>query len=186
MSIYSHLFARAQQEQRMVGVRSNTGEPGRFAVGFVQSYSEEALLLRVINRDGMQTGLQSFNLSDVFQVDFNDQYIRNVEFKANNLDRVYASVKTPSFLTVEELSTPYLLEMAREHEQLIYLTTYVATNFYGYVRQLTEREVLMECYTESGTADGLAAFRVDDVRHVVWSDEDTRVIELHLKLQAGK
>ncbi|MBO3269397.1 hypothetical protein [Hymenobacter defluvii] len=186
MSVYNDLFARAQEEQRMVGIRSNAGEPGRFAVGFVQSYSEDVLLLRVINRDGMQTGMQSFNLSDVFQVDFNDQYIRNVEFKANNLDRVYASVKTPSFLTVSELSTPYLLEMAREHEQLVYLSTYLSTSFYGYVRQLTEREALLECYTEFGVADGLAAIRVEDVRNVVWSDEDTRVIELHLKLQSNE
>ena len=99
---------------------------------------------------------------------------------------MYASVKTPSFLTVSELSTPYLLEMAREHEQLVYLSTYLSTSFYGYVRQLTEREALLECYTEFGVADGLAAIRVEDVRNVVWSDEDTRVIELHLKLQSNE
>jgi len=183
MSVYQELFLRAQQEQRIVGVRSNTGEPGRFSVGFVQSYNEEIILLRVINRDGMQTGLQSFTISDIFQVDFDDQYIRNVEFKANNLDRVYGSVKTPGFLTnAQALSIPYLLEMAREQRQLIYLSTYIGTSFYAYVAQLSEREGLLECYTELGLADGLAAIRVEDVRNVVWSDEDTRVIELHLKL----
>ncbi|GAB3224766.1 hypothetical protein GCM10027346_05270 [Hymenobacter seoulensis] len=42
----------------------------------------------------------------------------------------------------------------------------------------------MECFSEYGTPDGLTVFRLEDIRNFIWSNEDTRVLELRLK-QSG-
>jgi hypothetical protein len=164
----------------MLGVRtSQAGD--RFSVGYVIGFSDELLMLRVINRDGMQTGIQSYNMADVYQLDFDDRYIRNIELKENNLDKVYAGLKSPAFMEQEYLSVPLLLGRAKEAQQLVFLTTQIGPDLYGYIRQLTEQEVLVECYTEYGEYDGLTAMQADNIQSFIWSDEDTRMIELHLK-----
>ncbi|UPL50646.1 hypothetical protein [Hymenobacter sublimis] len=180
-SLFQEVFERARREKRLLGVRSSQGDPSRFSVGYVLSYSEEVVVLRIINRDGMPTAIQSFNLLDVFQLDFDDQYTRHVEFKADNLDKVYAGLKSPAFLEQEDLTVPLLLERAHQAGQLVNVYTHLSMDYYGYVRQLTQEHVLMECFTEYGLPDGLVVFRIEDVRNFIWSNEDTRVLELRLK-----
>lgn len=179
--IFQEILNRARQEKRLLGVRTSQSEPGRFSVGYVLSFSDEVLVLRIINRDGMPTAIQSFNMQEVFQLDFDDQYIRHVEFKADNLDKVYAGLKSPQFLEQEYVSVPLLLERAHQMGQLVNVYTHLGMDYFGYVRQLTPEQVLMECFTEYGAADGLVVFRVEDIRNFIWSNEDTRVLELRLK-----
>jgi hypothetical protein len=178
--LFSDVIKRAQREKRMLGVRTNQAGD-RFSVGYVINFSDELLLLRVINRDGMQTGIQSFGAHDIYQLDFDDRYIRNIELKEDNLDKVYAGLKSPAFMEQEYLTTPLLLSHAKEVGQLVYLTTRIGPGLYGYIREFTEQEALLECYTEYGEHDGLTAIQVDNIQNFIWSDEDTRMIELHLK-----
>ncbi|WP_426492305.1 hypothetical protein [Hymenobacter sp. 102] len=179
--LFQEIFERARREKRLLGVRTSQSDPSRFSVGYVLSYSDEVVMLRIINRDGMSTAIQSFNLPEIFQLDFDDQYIRHVEFKADNLDKVYAGVKSPPFLEQEYLTVPLLLERAQQQGQLVNVYTHLGMDYYGYVRQLTAEQVLMECFTEYGLPDGLVVFRVEEVRNFIWSNEDTRVLELRLK-----
>lgn len=179
--LFQEIFERARREKRLLGVRTSQSDPGRFSVGYVLSYSDEVMVLRIINRDGMPTAIQSFNMPEVFQVDFDDQYIRHVEFKADNLDKVYAGLKSPQFLEQEYVTVPLLLERAHQQGQLVNVYTHLGMDYYGYIRQLTPEQVLMECYTEYGAPDGLVVYRVEDVRNFIWSNEDTRVLELRLK-----
>ncbi|SFP82879.1 hypothetical protein [Hymenobacter arizonensis] len=181
-SLFVEILKRAQAEKRMLGVRSNSSD-GRFSVGYVVNFSDEMVMLRVINRDGMPTGVQSFNMEDIFQIDFDDRYIRNIELKEDNLDKVYAGIKSPAFMEQEYLTIPLLLARAMEAQQLVFLATQVGPDLYGRIQQFTDEHVLLNCYTEYGEHDGLATIRVDNIRNFIWSDEDTRMIELHLKLQ---
>jgi hypothetical protein len=178
--LLAEILKRAQHEKRMLGVRtSHAGD--RFSVGYVISFSDELLLLRVINRDGMQTGIQSYHMGDIYQLDFDDRYIRNVELKEDNLDKVYAGLKSPAFMEQEYLNIPLLLKRAKEASQLVFLTTRIGPDLYGYIHQSSDEEVLLECYTEFGEYDGLTVIQVENIQNFVWSDEDTRMIELHLK-----
>ena len=183
--LFQEVFERARQEKRLLGVRTSQSDPSRFSVGYVLSFSDEVVVLRIINRDGMSTAIQSFNMADVFQVDYDDQYIRHVEFKADNLDKVYAGIKSPAFLEQEYITVPLLLARAHEQGQLVNVYTHLGMDYYGYVRRLMAEQVLMECYTEYGHPDGLVVFRIEDVRNFIWSNEDSRVLELRLSLQRG-
>jgi hypothetical protein len=178
--LFSDLLRRAQKEKRMLGVRT-TQSGDRFSVGYIINFSDEVLMLRVINRDGMQTGIQSYDIADIYQLDFDDRYIRNIELKEDNLDKVYAGLKSPVFMEQEYLSIPLLLGRAKDVQQLVFLTTRIGHDLYGYILEFTEQEILLECYTEYGEADGLTVIQVENIQSFIWSDEDTRMIELHLK-----
>ncbi|GAB3224771.1 hypothetical protein GCM10027346_05280 [Hymenobacter seoulensis] len=140
--LFQSVLERARQEKKLLSLRTSHTEPGRFAIGYVLSFSEEVVMLRVINRDGMPTAIQSFSMMDVFQLTFNDQYTRHVEFKADNLDKVYGGMKSPAFLDEPDLTMQLMLERALQAGQLVNVYTHLGLNYYGYVRQLSPEQVL--------------------------------------------
>jgi hypothetical protein len=94
---------------------------------------------------------------------------------------VYARPAAPAGLDDQYLSVAAVLQRANEVRQLVQLETYAESYLYGYVERLTEDELLMEVYTQYGEPDGHTVLDLDSVRSVIWSDEDTRTIELLIK-----
>jgi hypothetical protein len=151
----------------------------------VLSHNPDVVLLRTITRQGMLTGVRSLNLHEVAQVHFDDKYVRLIEFKEHNPDAVYGIAAAPDGLEQHYLSVPALLQRAHEVHQLVQLVTTNSSNDpYGYVVRLTDDELLLEVYTAYGEPDGHTVLQVEDVRSVVWSDEETRTIELLLRQRA--
>ncbi|UOQ70561.1 hypothetical protein [Hymenobacter cellulosilyticus] len=147
-------------------------------LGYVLSHNAELLLLRTLTRQGLPTGVQTLSMHTVTQVHFDDRYVRLIEFKEHNPEVVYGLPAAPDGITNDDLSVPSLLQKALEARQLLQLDTYSDTSFYGYVARLTEDELLLEVYTQFAEADGHSVMDVDSIRSVVWSNEDTRTIEL--------
>ncbi|KUG07552.1 hypothetical protein ASU33_14545 [Solirubrum puertoriconensis] len=175
------LLQRAQRNRRMVSVQTGGGT----FLGYVLSYNPELLMMRTVTRQGMLTSVRSINLGEVSQVHFDDKYVRLIEFKEHNPDAVFGLAAAPDGLEHQYLTVPALLQRAMEVRQLVQLITSSDNDPYGYIVRLTDDELLLEAYTTYGDADGHSVLQVDDVRNVVWSDEDTRTIELLLKQRAA-
>ncbi len=104
------------------------------------------------------------------------------EFKEQHPEAVYGLPSAPDGLAEHYLSVPALLQRALEARQLVQLVTHNSQNDpYGYLTRLTEDELLLEVYTAFGEPDGHSVLQVEDVRSVVWSDEETRTIELLIR-----
>jgi|GEM_PF-2328218 len=176
-ALLTDMLQRAQRSRRIVAVQ--TGGP--MLLGYVLSHNPELLLLRTVTRQGLPTGVRTINMHSVTQVHFDDRYVRLIEFKEHNPEVVYARPAAPEGVEEQYLSIAGLLLRAQETHQLIQLETQAETSFYGYVVRLTDEEVLLEVYTQFAEPDGHSVLGLDDVRSVVWSDEDTRTIELLLK-----
>lgn len=182
-ALLTDLLLRAQRSQRLVALQA----AGDTYLGYVIGHNADLLLLRSITRQGTVTGVRSLSLHEVTQVYFDDQYVRLIEFKEQHPEAVFGLAAAPDGLDPLELSVPALLQRALETHQLVQLVTTNSNNDpYGYVVRLGEEELLLEAYTAFGEADGHTLLRVDDVRSLVWSDEDTRTIELLLKRRAAR
>ncbi|PJJ60062.1 hypothetical protein [Hymenobacter chitinivorans] len=179
-ALLTDLLQRAQRSRRVVAVQ--TGGP--MFLGYVLSHNAELLLLRTLTRQGLPTGVQTLSMQTVTQVHFDDRYVRLIEFKEHNPEVVYGLPAAPDGISNDDLSVAALLQKAHETHQLLQLETYADTTFYGYVARLTEDELLLEVYTQFAEADGHSVMDVDSIRSVVWSNEDTRTIEL-LRKQPG-
>jgi hypothetical protein len=180
-SLISELLDKAQAEKRIVALRTNPSEPGSFVLGYIMGYNDETISLRAINSNGLVHGLRSIRTAEVFQVDYDDQYIRNVELKENNLDKIYGRLKSPAHFEEAYITIPELLQKSQHLQQLIYFITYSGPGYYAVVKQQTEEEILVECYDTYGRHDGISVFRVDDIKSIIWSDEDTRAIEIRFR-----
>lgn len=175
------LIERIQQAQAARRIISLHTSSGTTFLGYVLSVNPEVLLLRSITRQGLLTAVRSLRMDDVVRVDFDDRYIRLVEFKENNPEIAVGQPTTPDGLANEYLTIPVMLRLAREAHQLVFVETTGEYDFYGYVAGLSDDEVLLNVYTQYGEADGQTVFGLDYVRSVVWSDEITRTIELLLR-----
>ncbi|MCR5886448.1 hypothetical protein LRS06_01395 [Hymenobacter sp. J193] len=178
-ALLTDLLQRAQRSRRIVALQTGGG----MFLGYVLSFNPELLVLRAITRQGLLTGVRSISLSEVTQVHFDDKYVRLIEFKEHNPEVVYGVAAAPEGLDQQYLTIPALLQRAQEVRQLVLLETMTDNDLYGYITRVTEDELLVEVYTQYGEADGHTVLDLDSVRNVVWSDEDTRTIELLLKQQ---
>lgn len=176
-ALQTDMLQRAQRKRRVVSLQTSGG----LFLGYVLSHNPELLVLRTITRQGLLTGVRTINLSSISQVHFDDRYVRLIEFKEHNPEVVYSLPAAPDGLETQYLTVPVLLQRAQEVHQLVMLETQGDNDLYGYVLRLSDDEVLLEVYTQYGEADGRTVLNVDDIRSVIWSDEDTRTIELLLK-----
>lgn len=179
-ALLTDLLQRAQRQRRIVALQAGAD----MLLGYVLSHNPDVVLLRTITRQGMLTGVRSIALPEVSQVHFDDKYVRLIEFKEQHPEAVYGLPSAPDGLEQHYLSVPVLLQRALDVRQLVQLVTHNSHNDpYGYVARLTEDELLLEVYTSFGEADGHSVLQVEDVRSVVWSDEETRTIELLIRQQ---
>ncbi|MCC3156860.1 hypothetical protein LJ737_06410 [Hymenobacter sp. 15J16-1T3B] len=182
-ALLTDLLQRAQRNRRVVALQA----AGEMYLGYVLNHNPDVVLLRTITRQGMLTGVRSIALADVAQVHFDDKYVRLIEFKEHHPDAVFGVATAPDGLEQHYLSVPALLQRAHDTHQLVQLVTANSHNDpYGYVVRLTEDELLLEVYTAFGEPDGHTVLQVEDVRSVVWSDEETRTIELLRKQRAAE
>jgi hypothetical protein len=180
-SLVSELLEKALTEKRIVALRTNPSEPGNFVLGYVIVHNDETITLRTINPNGLVHGLRSIRTSEVFQADYDDRYIRNVELKENNLDKIYGRLKNPALFDEVYITVPELLQKSQHLQHLLYFITYSGPGYYAVVKHQTEEEILVECFNEYGEPDGISVFRIDDIKSIIWSDEDTRAIELRFR-----
>ena len=126
-------------------------------------------------------------MDDISRVDFDDRYIRLVEFKEHNPEIAFTQPSTPEGVDELYVTTESLLQKARETRQLVFVETISDIGYYAYIIQLTDDEVLLEVYTQYGEADGQTVLALERIRSIVWSDEDIKTIELLLrqKLEGG-
>jgi hypothetical protein len=176
-ALLTDLLQRAQRSRRLVALQVG----GDLYLGYVLSHNPDLVLLRTVTRQGVPGTVRSLHLHEVSQVHFDDKYVRLIEFKEQHPEIIFGAVPAPDGLEQQYLTVPALLERARQNRQLVQLMTTADNDPSGYVTRLTEDEVLLEVYNDYGEPDGHTVLRLDDVRSVVWSDEDTRTIELLLK-----
>jgi hypothetical protein len=176
-ALQTDMLQRAQRKRRVVSLQTSSG----LFLGYVLSHNPDVLVLRTITRQGLLTGVRTIGLNTISQVHFDDRYVRLIEFKEHNPEAVYGLPAAPDGLENQYLTVPVLLQRAQEVRQLVMLETQGDNDLYGYVLRLSEDELLLEVYTQYGEADGHTVLNVDDIRSVIWSDEDTRTIELLLE-----
>lgn len=180
-TLISELIEKAQAEKRLIALRTNASEPSGFVLGYIIVHNDETITLRTINTNGLVQGIRTIRTADVFQVDYDDRYIRNVELKENNLDKIYGRLRTPSLYDEGYISIPELLQKSQQLQHLVYFISYHGPGYYVVVKHVAEDEMLVECFNEYGENDGISVFRIDDVKSIIWSDEDTRAIELRFR-----
>ena len=168
---------QAQAGQKMISL--HTGE--NTFLGYVVNINPDLLLLRSITRQGLLTGMRSIKVEDISRVDFDDRYVRLVEFKEHNPEIAIGQPATPEVSATEYLTMPSLLRQAQQARQLVFLETSGDYDFYGYVAEVSDDELLLEVYTQYGEVDGRTVLSIDYIRNVVWSDENTRTIELLIR-----
>lgn len=181
-ALLTDLLQRAQRNRRVVSIQSSGG----MFLGYVLDHNPELLVLRTITRQGLLTGVRTLGLGSISQVHFDDKYVRLIEFKEHNPEIVYALPAAPGGLEEQYLTVPALLQRAKDVRQLVQLETHVDSDLYGYIERITEDELMVEVYTQYGEPDGHTVMDLDNVRSVIWSDEDTRTIELLIRQQREK
>ena len=166
----------AQSHRKIVSLHTSAST----FLGYILSINPDVMVVRTITRQGLLTGVRSIKMEDLSRVDLDDRYVRLIEFKEHNPEIAFSQPAAPEGLDDEYLTVAVLLRKAQEAHHMVLLELN-SDSFYGYVEHLTDDELLLKVYTQYGEADGHTVLSIDSICSVVWSDENTRTVDLLLR-----
>ncbi|MFC6998939.1 hypothetical protein [Rufibacter roseus] len=178
MNLFYTLLKQAKDENKPVTLREQGPDGSKFYFGYLLDYNDDTISVRAITSQGLPNGILILKSSDLFGVDFDDIYLRRLEIKEANLRKLYADTTVPAMFHIGNCSIEEILEQAKKEEQLIYLSLYQDIGLYGFIRELTDSEFLMEVYNTSGEYDGMSVHLIENVKNINWDDEDTRIVRI--------
>ncbi|WP_205500001.1 hypothetical protein [Rufibacter psychrotolerans] len=183
MNLFYTILQQAKEEDKPVALRLHAPEGPKLYLGYLLDYNEETISLRSLTQQGLPNGILILKTSDLFGVDFDDIFLRRLETKGNNLRKIYADTAVPALFHIGNCSMVEILVQAQKEQQLIYLYLYQDLGLYGFIKEVTESEFLMEVYSSYGQYDGLSVHQIENVKNINWEDEDTRIVRILLDAQ---
>jgi hypothetical protein len=178
MNLFQVLLKQAQDENKPAAFRINASDGPRLYLGYLLDYNEETISVRSLTTQGLPNGILVFKTPDLFGVDFDDIYLRRLEAKESNLRKLYADTSVPALFHIGNCSLEEILLQAQKEQQLIYVNLYQDLGLFGYIKELSETEFLMETYNSFGQYDGLSVHLIENIKNINWDDEDTRIVKL--------
>ncbi len=178
--LFKKYLLKAKKENKLVSFRTNTEETEKFSVGYIIGINDEIVNVKSVNPNGLSDGILMIRLKDIYEIDTDDKYIRRLELKIKNQKKILRDISVPPYFYDYEYNMFLILQKSKEENQLIYINFYHG-GFYGYVKELTQEELLFEIYTEYGEYDGLSVFLIEDIKNIILDDIDNRSVELQKK-----
>ncbi|MBC3541189.1 hypothetical protein ACFSC6_03335 [Rufibacter sediminis] len=178
MSLIYSLLQKSKEEEKPVTLRVNAADGTKLHFGYLLDHNEDTVSLRSISQQGLPNGILIIRTSDLFGVDFDDVFLRRLEVKETNLRKLYADTTVPAIFHIGNCSMEEILHQAQKEGNLIYLNFYQDLGLYGFIKEITETEFLMEVYNPYGQYDGLSVQLIENIKNINWDDEDTRIVRL--------
>ncbi len=169
---------QAKNENKLVAIRTNNEDTDKFSVGYILGINDQTINIKAINPNGLPDGTFSINTTDLYGIDLDDRYLKQLATKQKFAKEIFADTPSPSFFEDGEVNIKTILEKASEKKQLIHVNFYRDLGLYGYVNEINEEEFVFEVYNDNGEYDGISVYLIEDVKNINWDDIDTRSVSI--------
>ncbi|WP_181307010.1 hypothetical protein [Rufibacter sp. XAAS-G3-1] len=186
MSLIYSLLQKSIEEQKPVTLRVNASDGPKLHFGYLLDQNEETVSIRSISQQGLPNGITIIRTTDLFGADFDDVFLRRLEIKEASLRKLYADTSVPAIFHIGNCSIEEILQQALKEENLIYVNFYQDLGLYGFIKEITETEFLIEVYNTFGQYDGLSVQLIENVKNINWDDEDTRIVRILLEKEKSR
>ncbi|WP_207431635.1 hypothetical protein [Sabulibacter ruber] len=183
MTLFYTILQQAKEEDKPVALRTHGNDGPKVYLGYLLDYNEETISVRSMTAQGLPNGILILKTTDLFGVDIDDIFLRRLEIKETNLRKIYTDTPVPALFHIGNCSMEEILQQAKKEQQLIYLYLYQDLGLYGFIKEVSETEFLIEVYNSYGQYDGLSVHLIENVKNINWEDEDTRLVRIILDAQ---
>lgn len=156
------------------GVYTNWEDKDKFSVGYIIGYDEEFFVMEKIDPYGRQDGISCKLIKDVFKVETDSVYCKNIE-KLFYLHNRYRYIST----TFTENVALNVLKYAKEAHKIcgIEIGESGAFDVIGFIADICNDKVTIDTVSTSGLPDGTSYIDLNDISEISCDSLDERKIE---------
>jgi len=153
------IIEKMHSQKKLCAIYSNKNEEDSFEVGYIEKIDKTHIIISAISPDGQYDGVVVIRIDDIFQIDYDNIYLKNLE-------------KLSLSTEVEKISVNF------EKDALLYGAMEYARNYKvcctinfenysisGYLTDFIDDCVIMNIVDEVGRRDGYTAIIIDDVKY---------------------
>ena len=158
----------AQQRGVIVSLHTDVSDSSACSVGYVEQLSDCDVRLRAISPEGLPGGYEIRSLEDVYRVDIDGLYEKNIHFLSRHQGKIFQDAHCESAAEGESLLLSTLHDAAQHARKIVVLWTQDREDsIVGYVEDVHDETVKMLSIDEYGREDGMILV---DVRALVSMD----------------
>lgn len=171
---------KSLDENIIISVFWNRNSPSKCSCGFIEKITNTHIAIKHISVDGFYDGYKIGRLDDVYRVDIGGEYEERLLYlynlrKQSHADLIKGKVDSSSNLFKEALIN------AKKRKMVVRICideTEEQDNIVGWVKSLSDSEVLISTISSSGENDGESCFYIDEIITIDCDTEDESVIAL--------
>lgn len=176
--IFEKYLNKAKEHNKLVAIRTNIENADKFSVGYILGLNDETISIKAINPQGLPDGVFTIQTKDLYGIDLDDIYIRKLEIREENSKKIFSDIPAPSFFSDVNVNISKILHKAKDSRQLIHINFYRDIGLYGLINEINDEEFVIEVYNDDGLYDGTSVFLIEDIKNIIWDDEDIRLIDI--------
>jgi hypothetical protein len=177
-AIFEKYLNKAKENNKLVAIRTNIENADKFSVGYVLGLNDETISIKAINPQGLPDGIFTILTKDLYGIDLDDIYIRKLVIREKDYKKIFSDIPAPSFFSDFDVNISKILLKAIDSRQLININFYRDIGLYGFINEMNEEEFVIEVYNEDGEYDGTSVFLIEDIKNIIWDDENIRLIHI--------
>lgn len=176
---------RSLNEGVMVSVYSSHIEPDKCSIGYIDLISSEHFIMKHVTPDGKSDGYIVRKIEDVFRVDFNGEYEKNLELlyrlqkqqhqqfvKNNKIEEINLFEETLIFAQKNNLVVTICIDETENQDDIV-----------GFVKNINVQGVTISRISLNGLEDGETSVFIE---HIIKIDCDTIDEKKYMLLFAHK
>jgi len=175
-NLFFQSINNALNEKELISIFTDKENTDNFSAGFVIILNEETLIFNSINPDGMDDGLEVININDIYEIAYDDQYLKRLKFLRENSDEFIK--KTEFILSDNEKSFYDVLCKCKENKVLVSINLCYGIGHYGIINEIDGECVLLQDFDEIGKEDGFSCFKISDIIKIFIDDKKLKKIKM--------
>jgi hypothetical protein len=181
---FAETFREAMEKEEAVAVYADDADLSDYEVGFVESVSDDEVVLLALSAKGEPDGRLVVPVADINRVEYGSLYTKRLELLFQYRGDVYEREHLRIPVSIQR-DTKGLLEFAREQGIVVSLVDRFGTGPAGLVRGVADDYVELERLTSQGEPDGTAILMLAAIERVHIGRREEQMIQFLYRYHFG-
>lgn len=168
------ILKESMKNKKIVSIYTNKEETSKFSVGYIIGVDDNYYIIALISPSGMYDGYRIALISDIYRIAYDGKYENSIQQLYNYKNQTHTTIN----LSKSNLINNFI-DFAKEKKLVITLElcNSEAMDVQGYVKELKEREVYINCIDSYGESDGDSVIDLESVSLIVCDSEDESILK---------
>ena len=169
----NQLFEISKTNKKIIGVRMYENEDD-FWIGYIENYNDEIIQFRQFDSLGIDDGVLVEKQENIESIDFDSDYEKTYEYLIKSIYNLNEIEEIVSFKNSIDWKKEYLAEFKQRNE-LISFQFGKENRIYGYIKDLTEKELMINAIGRLGEDEGITIYKIDEIKAIEFAGRKSKL-----------